>query len=110
MLEMRRYERVSFLCQLELTALPGSVAHEARSLDLSLGGVGAITTKVYTIGQLVMVNFILNDSGLGKTTVQVLGRVAYLTADSDANRLGIQFLQSLTEAEHAPLVKKLLKA
>jgi c-di-GMP-binding flagellar brake protein YcgR len=108
MLELRNYQRVSFLCKLELTALPDGTPQPARSLDLSLGGVGAITQAVFPVGQLLRVLFFFKDSAQGEIQDQADGRVARFAADAEANTVGIQFLSPLNEAEHPRLVGKLL--
>jgi hypothetical protein len=105
---LRKYERVSFMCQLELTAVPDGTPEPARALDLSLGGVGVITQAHFSVGEMVKVTFFLKDAAHGESKDDVSGQVARLTADVDANMLGIQFLNPLTEAEHARLVGKLL--
>ena len=105
---MRQYERVSFMCKLELTALSGGPAQPARALDLSLGGVGAVSQAAFSVGEMVTVAFFLKDSTRGEIKDEVTGRVARLAADVDANTLGIQFLNPLNEDEHARLVHKLL--
>ena len=110
MQELRQYERVGFLCQLEIAPISGGKPHPARSLDLSLGGVGIITQSVYSIGQVVTVTFFLSDAERGAIQDPVVGRIAHFAADIDANRAGIQFLQPLTETEHQRLVSRLVNA
>ncbi len=110
MKELRRYERVGFLCKLELTAIPGGIPQPANSLDLSLGGVGVITQSVFPIGQLVTATFFLSDSVRGEIQDPVVGRIVHFAADVDANRVGIEFLAPLTEKEHHRLVGRLLIA
>jgi c-di-GMP-binding flagellar brake protein YcgR len=103
----RNYERVSFLCKLEVTALPGGVPQPTRSTDLSLGGVGAVTTSTFPVGQLVTVRFFYSDAAHGEANDKVLGRVVHFEADVDANKVGIQFLNPLSDAEHPQLVTRL---
>jgi hypothetical protein len=108
MAELRKYERVGFLCRIELTVLPEGVPQAARSIDLSLGGVGVITQAAFSVGQMVAATFFLTGPDDGEAKVRVIGRVARLAADVDANVLGVQFLSPLTEAEFPRLVDKLL--
>lgn len=108
MSELRRYERVGFLCRLELAVLPDGVTQLASSLDLSMGGVGVITQAAFSVGQMVAVTFFLKSPNEDETKVRVIGRVVRLAADVDANVLGVQFLSPLTEAEFPRLVGKLL--
>jgi c-di-GMP-binding flagellar brake protein YcgR len=110
MKELRQYERVGFLCKLEITPIPGAKPQPARSLDLSLGGVGAMTQAVFPVGQIVTVTFFLRDSVGGEVQDPVVGRVAHFGADEDANRVGIQFLQPLSDTEHERLVNRLVSA
>ena len=105
---MRKYERVGFMCKLELTAVPGGTPEPARALDLSMGGVEVSTQAHFSVGEMVNVSFFLKDAAHGEVKDDVAGQVARLVADVDANVLGIQFLNPLTEAEHARLVAKLL--
>ena len=105
---LRRYERVSFMCKLELTDSSGGPAQPARALDLSLGGVGAVSQASFSVGEMLTVTFFLKDSTQNEIKDDVAGRVVRLTADVDANTMGIQFVNPLTEREHPRLVNKLL--
>jgi c-di-GMP-binding flagellar brake protein YcgR len=109
MVELRRYERVGFLGKLELTATTSGLSQPARSLDLSLGGVGAITQSVFAVGEIVTVIFFLKDTANCEVKDHVAGRVVHLAANVDANTIGIQFLNPLSEAEHPLLVGKLMR-
>jgi c-di-GMP-binding flagellar brake protein YcgR len=110
MKELRRYGRVEFLCRLDIAALPDGVPQDARALDLSLGGVGLVTAAVFPVGQLVTVTFFLGDSNSYEFRDPVVGRVAHFAADVDSNRLGIQFLTPLADADHERLVRRLVGA
>ncbi len=109
-MELRHYERVGFLCQLELTPVPGGAPRPGRSLDLSLGGVGAVTQSSFQLGQMVNVAFCFKDSNQIQVRDEVAGRVVRLAADVDVNQIGVQFLSCLTEAEHPRLMRKLMNA
>jgi len=108
MVASRRYERVGFLCKLELKAVPEGVPQPARSIDLSLGGVGVVTQAAFAVGDLVAVAFIFKTYDLKPIRDEVVGRTVNLVADTDANLIGIQFLHVLTESEHPELVAKLM--
>ena len=108
MKELRQYERVGFLCKLELSELPDGEPQAARSVDLSFGGVGFVTQSAFSVGQLVTVTFYFKDVSHQEARDQVVGRIAHFSADVDANRVGVQFLRPLTEAEHPLLAAKLL--
>jgi c-di-GMP-binding flagellar brake protein YcgR len=110
MKELRQYERVDFLCKLQLTEMPSGKPQAARSLDLSLGGVGILTQAAFPVGQIVTVTFFLNDSVRGVIQDPVVGRVTHFRADVEANRLGVQFLQPLNQSEHERLFNRLVSA
>ncbi len=106
--QLRRYGRVGFMCKLELAGATGDAPQPAQAIDLSLGGVGAVTSAVFSPGQMVTVTFFHRDPTHGEMVDRVLGQVTNFSADVDANKLGIQFLQPLNEAEHPALVGKLV--
>ena len=110
MKELRKYERVRFLCRLEVAAIPDGEPRPASSVDLSLGGVGVVTQATFSVGQLVTVTFFLADSTSAGIQDPVVGRVAHFSADVNSNRVGIQFLQPLKEKEHERLVGRLIVA
>jgi len=58
MIEQRRYERVPFLCEVIVAILPGRTTERARSLDISLGGVGLISPSAIEPGRLVELSFL----------------------------------------------------
>ena len=106
--ELRQYERVGFLCKLELSEMPGGAPQAARSVDLSFGGVGFVTQSPFSVGQLVTVTFYFKDVSQNEVRDQVVGRIVHFAADVDANRVGVEFLCPLAEAEHPLLAGKLL--
>lgn len=108
MLQSRTSERVHFSCRLEVASATGGVPQPARAIDLSLGGVGAVTSAVFSPGQVVTVAFYRRDPTHGEIADRVIGRVAHFAADVDANKLGIQFLEPLKETEHPELVDRLV--
>lgn len=108
MIERRRYGRVGFLCQVELSAFPDGPMLEGSSLDLSLGGVGVVTASALSVGQVVAVTFHLREDGLD-VQEKVIGRVANLKADVDANRIGLEFLEPLRETAQPVLVRRLVR-
>jgi c-di-GMP-binding flagellar brake protein YcgR len=109
MIEQRRYERVGFLARLELSAATGGAAQTARSVDLSLGGVGAVTKSVFSPGQMVTVTFFHKDAKGDEVEDRIPGHVVRFHADVDTNLVGVQFLSPLSEAEHPALVAKLVR-
>ena len=105
----RRYERVPFFCDVSLSALPEGAAVVAHSFDISLGGVGIVTQTALEPGRMVAVAFSLRDKSGAKVVNQVNGRVARCDADSDTNRLGIEFLVPLAESTSPQLVQRIMK-
>jgi len=109
MIDHRQYERVPFYCDVVVRVLPNGVAVPARSLDLSLKGVGIVTQAAFEPDQLVTISFFLKDASQKEVQEHVLGRVAYLKADVDANRIGVEFAELLRCSQHPQLWNKLLK-
>jgi c-di-GMP-binding flagellar brake protein YcgR len=109
MIKNRRYERVTFLCNVLVSGFPNGAATAARSLDISLGGVGIITQGTYEVGQLVTISFLLKDREKEVVVNEVAGRIVYFRADVDANRVGVEFLQPLHESKHPELMRRFLK-
>jgi c-di-GMP-binding flagellar brake protein YcgR len=104
----RRYERVSCLCDVTVSVLPGGTAIAARCLDLSLGGVGLITQNTFQTGQVVALTFFLKDATKKEVRERVTGRVVHLRADVDANRIGVEFLEPLQGSQCPVLMYRLL--
>jgi len=109
MYNLRRFERIQFFCEVSLTVLPDGPTVEAHSVDISLGGVGLVTQAAVGMGQTVALGFSLRDES-GKNIVnRVLGRVAHLRAEPDANRVGVEFLEVLSASVSPQLSNKVLK-
>lgn len=103
----RRYQRVPFLCPVELTALPEGRTFPARSLDISLGGVGVLSQIGLEREHLVSVAFLLGNGAQGRISERVMGRVAGLRADDTGNVIGIEFVEPLSTDKHPALLRKL---
>jgi hypothetical protein len=101
------YECVSFFCPLHLTVLPNGPVVSGNSFDMSIGGVGVTTTTALERGQLVRVQFHLPNGAPEAIHEDVLGRVAYCRADENGDRAGIEFLETVDEATHPELARKL---
>jgi c-di-GMP-binding flagellar brake protein YcgR len=104
--ERRRYERVPFFADVALRTAENGRLLPARTIDLSLGGVGLVTTAAITPGVQVTVVF-LTPGANGKRTTEIVGRVVSLNADTDANRVGIEFLEPLSVSQAPELVTRL---
>jgi c-di-GMP-binding flagellar brake protein YcgR len=110
MINLRRFERIAFFCDVALTVLPDGPTVEAHSVDISLGGVGLVTQASVGTGQTVAMAFSLRDES-GKTIVnRVMGRVVHLRAEPDANRVGVEFLETLSPSVSPQLSKRVLKS
>src|SRR5262249_41378611 len=106
--ERRRFERVQFFCEVQLTALPEGKVYAARSLDISLGGVGLVVQASFKPGQIVAVSFLLGDKLGAEIGNRVMGRVANLRADADANLIGVEFDEPLNHSANPRLFRKVM--
>jgi c-di-GMP-binding flagellar brake protein YcgR len=104
--ERRRYERVPFFADVAVRMVQGGPSLPARTIDLSLGGVGLVTVAALVPGTDVIIIFSIPDAA-GKRTTDVVGRVVSLSADSDANRVGIEFLEPLSKSRTPELLRRL---
>lgn len=109
MTERRRYERVPFFCEVSLTALPEGLTFPARTVDISLGGVGLMTPAAFEPSQTVSLFFRLQDGYEPEQESRVMGRVVNLRADTDANLIGVEFFEPLSPAGNPRLLKKFMK-
>jgi c-di-GMP-binding flagellar brake protein YcgR len=105
----RRFERVPFFCDVALTVLPDGPTIAAHSVDISLGGVGMTIPSAVEPGRTVMLAFTLRRTSGGNAVNRVSGRVARCDADSDGNRLGVEFLEPLSESTSPQLVERIMK-
>jgi c-di-GMP-binding flagellar brake protein YcgR len=96
----RRFERVPFFTRVTVSPPSGASPIEARSLDVSLGGVGLVAPTGLPVGTVVMLTFYLGRSP--KTSEERLyGRITNVRAESDGSLIGIEFSRVL-DAESAP--------
>lgn len=107
MQSQRRYERVPFFCPVELTAMPEGKTFPARSLDVSLGGVGVLSQTGLEREHLVSVAFVFDGDPKKRVCETLMGRVASFRADDSGNVLGIEFLEPVSDAKHPTLARKL---
>ena len=106
MIERRQYQRVPFLCEVAVSALPAGRVIAARSLDISLGGVGLVTEGSLEPGQLVNLRFTLKDKTQKHVPAELVGVVANLRAQPEGNHIGVKFLEPLSEAKNPHLYQK----
>jgi c-di-GMP-binding flagellar brake protein YcgR len=105
--DRRVYERVPFFCQVVVAARPGAYATEARTVDISLGGVGVFCAGTLFLrpGSSVSVTFRLADPHQGFCEEVIMGKVANAAADSDGCRYGIEFLDPIKPSTHPRLAR-----
>ncbi len=105
----RRYERVSFFCDVQLAVLPDGPTFAAHCVDISLGGVGLTAARAVEPGHTVNLAFTLRNNAGKEIVNRVSGRVARCDADYDGNRLGVEFLEPLHESTSPQLVARIMK-
>ena len=104
--EKRGYPRVPFLRPVTITAQPGGRPVEARTLDISLEGVGLTCAASFAKGQAVTVTFRLKGANHDLVEERVAGRVTNFQADLDANRVGVVFGERLDHSSHPALTRE----
>jgi c-di-GMP-binding flagellar brake protein YcgR len=104
--ERRRYERVPFFTAVEIRDFKSGRALPARTLELSIGGVGLVTNGAFLPGDDVTIMFHVQNAGFKRAT-EVAGRVIGFSADSDANRVGVEFSEPLSMSRAPELVRRL---
>jgi hypothetical protein len=101
--EKRIYQRVAFLCRVDLTADDGATI--ASTVDISLGGCGVASPRFVAMGKVVTLAFHLRDKQGAPAVERVAGRVAHARADVDGHLLGVEFLEPLQKAS-SPLLTR----
>jgi c-di-GMP-binding flagellar brake protein YcgR len=102
-IERRRFVRVPFYASVKVTPSDGR-AIEARSFDISVGGVGLIGTPAPGVGQVIQMEFSVVVRPGVVTVEAVLGRVMHVK-DIGATALGVEFLDPLDDRTPALLGK-----
>jgi c-di-GMP-binding flagellar brake protein YcgR len=93
--ERRNYLRVPFSQDVSVVGPAPSKPVSARTLDISLGGVGVYCSMSFARELRVSVVFRLRGPGDAVVEESVPGRVVSLSADDRGNRIGIEFLEPL---------------
>ena len=101
--EKRNYQRVSFICRVDLTADDATIA--ASTVDISLGGAGVASPRFVVAEKVVTLAFHLRDRQGAPAVERVAGRVAHARADVDGHLLGIEFIEPLRKASHPLLAR-----
>jgi c-di-GMP-binding flagellar brake protein YcgR len=105
-IERRRYERVPFFADVRLRTVENARPLPARTTDLSLGGLGLVTTTALDPGEHVTVVFSIPGSRT-RRMAEIVGRVVSLSADSETNHMSIEFVEPLSLARAPELVNRL---
>jgi len=105
--EKRIYQRVSFLCRVDLTADDGATI-EASTVDISLGGAGVVSSRFVAEGRAVTLAFHLRDRAGAPAVERIDGAVAHARADVDGHTLGIEFLAPIQKASN-PLLTRIVE-
>jgi c-di-GMP-binding flagellar brake protein YcgR len=103
--DRRAFVRVPYLKPVIVTVPPDRRKIEASSLNISLGGVGLACQASFRKGQVLVVTFRLSDPKRGVVEESVTGRVMNLVADSDGNRVGVEFVEPLQHSTFPALVR-----
>jgi hypothetical protein len=103
----RAYERVPFFCEVRVSVRSQRPAIAAHTCDISRGGVKLASPVVLRPGTEVLLEFALNE-GEGAPPEKVFGRVVRCDADVDANYVGIEFSERLSEIETPSLWQRLV--
>jgi c-di-GMP-binding flagellar brake protein YcgR len=88
--DKRRFGRAPFIANVTVELPAGGSAIDARSVDISLGGVGLISPMPVPVGEHMVLTFHLKTSS-GMTTERIPGRVVNLRHDDDASIVGVEF-------------------
>lgn len=100
--DKRRFGRAPFLANVTVELLSGDSVIDARSVDVSLGGVGLISPTPIPAGEQVVLTFHLKTAS-GTTTERIPGRVANLRFDDDASIVGVEF-SAVLDRNAAPVL------
>jgi hypothetical protein len=103
--EVRRFVRVPFFAKATLAVLFEAQVIEARSIDISLGGVSLACPTPLPIGQLVSLTFHLTTGETRSEERPVSGRVSHLRFDDDAAIIGVEFTPTLDRMVMPALVR-----
>jgi hypothetical protein len=103
----RKFERRRFLGDLLVQPLPGNTRFGASAINLNRGGVALYSSRGLSVGQSVELFF--GSSATNPTTEEatVLGRVAYISVQTEGNLIGIAFARALDTDEIRALETKL---
>jgi c-di-GMP-binding flagellar brake protein YcgR len=92
----RCYQRVTFLRGATIRRPSVGAAIEARTVDISIGGVGLVAPKPLTVGEVVTDEFPLEGPDRRALVEGVAGRVVHSAFDLDGYKVGVEFLEPLS--------------
>lgn len=109
--QRRIHERVPFFCPVWAVPKNGGLSAEARSFDISPGGVGLSTAGSMPAGTgtLMIVTPRLHHPKHGRREEPVVGRVARMNTDDGGILLGIDFLEAIRSETHPRLTRAVEK-
>jgi c-di-GMP-binding flagellar brake protein YcgR len=105
----RRFERIQFFREVSLTVLPDGPTVAAHTFDISLGGVGLSTQTSLEPGKMVAISFPVRDRSHKTIVNRVIGKVVRLQADPDGNRVGVEFIETLSPSVSCELFNQVSK-
>ena len=91
MITKRVCDRVPFYCDVRVAVRSGRRRLSACAVDLSRGGVGIMVAGAFQRGDAVEVTFLLKDARQKVFEERVWGRVAHFRAETEVNRIGVEF-------------------
>jgi c-di-GMP-binding flagellar brake protein YcgR len=103
--DTRRCVRVPYFGKVTIVDPPNEAPIEARSIDISLNGVGLVSPKPLPVNTLVTLQFHLTNPNGTPTAEQVSGRVAYVRFESGTSVVGLEFLPVLDRLSPPVLVR-----
>jgi c-di-GMP-binding flagellar brake protein YcgR len=95
-----------FFTDVELSDSAGGPPIPARTLEISLGGVGLMSPKPLPEGSHIRLIFHLRNGSQTEVPETVHGMVRVLRSDIDGHRLGIEFSEPLRPDHNPKLLKK----
>jgi len=106
MAEGRRFIRVPFFTKVVVLPQAATASVEARSIDISLGGMGLVCQSALPIGQSVSLTFYLTTTTGEVPQGPVPGRVTGVRFENNTSILGVEFDHTLERR----LVPELVRA
>jgi hypothetical protein len=107
--DKRRFERVPFFAEVAVSLPAGEHLIDARSIDISLSGIGLVCPMPLPVGMSVSVTVRLGSDERLIEEGPVVGRVVNLRLDDDAAIVGVEFTPVLSRSLAPGLVRTIEK-